>query len=426
MVRLSLLALAAVAHFSYAWLPSDGSRKLLDTRGFSLFDSQNTSTIDDSDDIGKRWWTASGKIRGVNLGSLFVFEPWIANGEWNNIGCGGQQSEFDCVMNTGQERSDAAFQKHWDTWITEGDLDEMMGYGINTIRIPLGYWLDETLVDKNSEHFPRGALKYLIRLCGWASDRGFYIILDQHGAPGAQVARNSFTGQFSQSPGFYNDYQYGRSIKFLEFLRKLAHDHSELRNVGTIQLVNEPTNWDSSVQSLRSTFYKNAYNAIRKVERDLGVTPNNYVHIQMMSSLWGSGNPVEFLDDTYFTAFDDHRYLKWANKNDVPWTHESYISTSCADNRNGDVAGPTIVGEWSISPPDEIESSDGWNRNTQKDFYRRWFAAQVLAYERSTAGWVFWTWKAQLNDYRWSYRDAVIAGVVPRDLNSIANSGVCG
>ncbi|GJC95730.1 endo-beta1,6-glucanase [Colletotrichum higginsianum] len=361
MVRLSLLALAAVAHFSYAWLPSDGSRKLLDTRGFSLFDSQNTSTIDDSDDIGKRWWTASGKIRGVNLGSLFVFEPWIANGEWNNIGCGGQQSEFDCVMNTGQERSDAAFQKHWDTWITEGDLDEMMGYGINTIRIPLGYWLDETLVDKNSEHFPR-------------------------------------------SPGFYNDYQYGRSIKFLEFLRKLAHDHSELRNVGTIQLVNEPTNWDSSVQSLRSTFYKNAYNAIRKVERDLGVTPNNYVHIQMMSSLWGSGNPVEFLDDTYFTAFDDHRYLKWANKNDVPWTHESYISTSCADNRNGDAAGPTIVGEWSISPPDEIESSDGWNRNTQKDFYRRWFAAQVLAYERSTAGWVFWTWKAQLNDYRWSYR----------------------
>lgn len=196
MVRLSLLALAAVAHLSYAWLPSDGSRKLLDTRGFSLFDSQNTSTSDDSDDIGKRWWTASGKIRGVNLGSLFVFEPWIANGEWNNIGCGGQQSEFDCVMNTGQERADAAFQKHWDTWITEGDLDEMMGYGINTIRIPLGYWLDETLVDKNSEHFPRvctsfqtsaeaganllikGALKYLIRLCGWASDRGFYIILE--------------------------------------------------------------------------------------------------------------------------------------------------------------------------------------------------------------------------------------------------------
>ncbi|KAF6845426.1 endo-beta-1,6-glucanase [Colletotrichum musicola] len=328
-------------------------------------------------------------------------------------------------MNTGQERSDAAFQKHWDTWITQDDLDEMMGYGINTIRIPLGYWLDESLVDKNSEHFPRGALKYLIRLCGWASDRGFYIILDQHGAPGAQVARNSFTGQFAPSPGFYNDYQYGRSIKFLEFLRKLAHNNNELRNVGMIELVNEPVNWDSSVQSLRSTFYKNAYNAIRKVERDIGVKANDYFHIQMMSSLWGSGNPVEFLDDKYFTAFDDHRYLKWTSKNDVPWTHESYISTSCKDNRSGDDAGPTIVGEWSISPPDEIEGSAGWNRDTQKDFYSEWFAAQVHAYERSTAGWVFWSWKTQFGDYRWSYRDAVISGVIPRDLNSIASSGVC-
>lgn len=154
MVRLSFLALAAAAQLAHAWLPNDGSKKLLDSRGFSLFDSQNT-TAEESDGVEKRWWTASGKIRGVNLGSLFVFEPWIANSEWNNIGCGGQESEFDCVMNTGQARSDAAFQKHWDTWITQGDLDEMMAYGINTIRIPLGYWIDESLVDQNSEHFPR-------------------------------------------------------------------------------------------------------------------------------------------------------------------------------------------------------------------------------------------------------------------------------
>lgn len=66
--------------------------------------------------------------------------------------------------------------------------------------------------------------------------------------------------QFANTPGFYSDYQYGRAVKFLEFLRKLAHDNKELRNVGTIELVNEPTNWDSSVQSLRSTFYKNGYN----------------------------------------------------------------------------------------------------------------------------------------------------------------------
>lgn len=33
-----------------------------------------------------------------------------------------------------------------------------------------------------------------------------------------------------------------------------------MRNVGMIELVNEPTSWDSAVPSMRSTFYKNAYN----------------------------------------------------------------------------------------------------------------------------------------------------------------------
>lgn len=100
------------------------------------------------------WLPASGKIRGVNVGTMFVFEPWMDQGEWSNMGCEGQSSEFDCVLNTGQERSDAAFQSHWESWINADDLDEMASYNLNTIRIPLGYWLKEDLVD-SSEHFPK-------------------------------------------------------------------------------------------------------------------------------------------------------------------------------------------------------------------------------------------------------------------------------
>lgn len=104
------------------------------------------------------WLPASGKIRGVNLGSLFVFEPWIDSQEWSNTGCAGQQSEFDCVMNKGQDSANKGFQGHWKRWITTSDLDEMMSYGLNTIRVPLGYWLKEDLVDK-SEHFPKVSLR---------------------------------------------------------------------------------------------------------------------------------------------------------------------------------------------------------------------------------------------------------------------------
>jgi aryl-phospho-beta-D-glucosidase BglC (GH1 family) len=267
---------------------------------------------------------------------------------------------------------------------------------------------------------PQGALKYLTRLCGWASDRGFYIIIDFHGAPGAQQPNQPFTGQYAPSVGFYNDYNYGRSVEWLKWMTDLVHTTEEFRNVGMIEVINEPLNWNDAVESLRSKFYVDAYNAIRGVEESLGIAPNDQVHIQLMSSHWGSGKPDEFLPGAHFLAFDDHRYLKWDTS--IPVNKDAFIAASCGDDRNAET--PTIIGEWSLSVPDNVEWTDEWNPNTQQDFYRRWFAAQIQAYERSL-GWVFWSWKVNLGDYRWSYKDAVAAGVISADLNSVANSQVC-
>jgi glucan endo-1,6-beta-glucosidase len=94
------------------------------------------------------------------------------------MGCKDIPSEFDCVSALGQDTADAKFDEHWREFITENDLNEMLDYGLNTIRIPVGYWMFEDLVFRDSEHFPRGAFKHLKQICGWASDRGFYIILE--------------------------------------------------------------------------------------------------------------------------------------------------------------------------------------------------------------------------------------------------------
>lgn len=143
-----LTALAALASSAHAWLPTDDSHAGLNKRDVALF------TYPLHPDSNKRWLPSSNKIRGVNLGSLFVYEPWIDSQEWANTGCEGEKSEFDCVMNKGQESADNAFQEHWKRFITQEDLDEMASYGLNTIRVPLGYWLKEDLVDA-SEHFPK-------------------------------------------------------------------------------------------------------------------------------------------------------------------------------------------------------------------------------------------------------------------------------
>ncbi|KAK3940397.1 endo-beta-1,6-glucanase [Diplogelasinospora grovesii] len=417
--------LAVLASVGHAWLPSvddhhAGARKLVDRNGFSLF---NDTTFGHE----KRWLPASGKIRGVNLGSLFVYEPWIASNTWTNtMQCtgSGYNSEFDCMTKLGAGTGDATFQKHWNTWVTAADFDEMISYGLNTVRIPLGYWMDEGIVYWDSEHFPRGGADVLRTVCGWASDRGMYIILDMHGAPGAQVAQNSFTGQFASSPGFYQDYQFNRATSFLSWLRRFVHDNNEMRNVGMIEVVNEPLqNQGSQTQYMRQTYYPAAYNAIRSTEQSLGITPNNYVHVQFMNTYWGSGNPQQYLSNNYFAAYDDHRYLKWSpDASDV--SHAGYLRVSCHDNRSGPDS-PTIVGEFSLSVPDNVQWNSDWAPSNNVAFYKQWFAAQVMSYETYAMGWVFWTWKSELGDYRWSYRDAVAAGVIPRDLNSIASSGAC-
>lgn len=140
-------------------------------------------------------WLPGHKIRGVNLGTQFIFEPWISSDAWNDIGCADENSEFDCVLKLGQDAADEAFAKHWASWTTQDDITNMVDYGLNTIRIPVGYWMLEELVYNDSEHFPRGAFPYLEEICGWASDAGLYVIMDFHGLPGAQQPEQPFTGQ---------------------------------------------------------------------------------------------------------------------------------------------------------------------------------------------------------------------------------------
>lgn len=142
-----------------------------------------------------------------------------------------------------------------------------------------------------------------------------------------------------------------------------------------------------------------------------------------MNAKWGVGDPTQYLTNNYLAAYDDHRYLKWDTS--VTVSQAGYLSASCDDDRGGNT--PTIVGEWSLSiATDHQSDSEFWPLASNLKFYQEWFAAQVQAYEKSDiSGWVFWSWKAQLDDARWSYTDAVTAGIIPKDLGSIAAMTPC-
>lgn len=89
--------------------------------------------------------------------------------------------------------------------------------------------------------------------------------------------------QYASSPGFYVDYQYERAYQFLEWMANIIHTNSNYRNVGTLEVVNEPIGQvNSQTDYMRQTYYPTAWSRIRAAEAALNVSPNDLLHIQMM------------------------------------------------------------------------------------------------------------------------------------------------
>lgn len=73
-------------------------------------------------------------------------------------------SEWSLSNSLGREKTNAAFQSHWQNWFTQGDVDMIKSYGLNTIRIPLPFWIIEQLVDTATEPYAQGGLDELVSL----------------------------------------------------------------------------------------------------------------------------------------------------------------------------------------------------------------------------------------------------------------------
>ena len=78
---------------------------------------------------------------GVNFGGWLVVENWIFPEfmDFNSI-----TDEWHLVKSMGGNTNSSAvsfMQNHWDTFITEADLDTISEFGITHVRIPVGWWI---------------------------------------------------------------------------------------------------------------------------------------------------------------------------------------------------------------------------------------------------------------------------------------------
>ncbi|KAH6915732.1 glycoside hydrolase family 5 protein [Coprinopsis sp. MPI-PUGE-AT-0042] len=225
------------------------------------------------------------KIYGVNLGSWLLIEPWMLPEEWASMGGENSCSDGECwkcikseyaLVEAYPDTADARFAKHWNTWFNQTDVDELVAAGINTVRIPLGYWIVEPLVDRKTEFYPKGGILELQRGLQQLKNAGIAVILDHHALPGVQTPNQMFAGRCTDQVEFYTPYNYRRALIWSGIMTALSHLDPAWSNVFSIHAINEVMQ-DASKTPGYGEFQRDFVQIVRAVEMGLGIfSPLDY------------------------------------------------------------------------------------------------------------------------------------------------------
>ncbi|KLO13684.1 glycoside hydrolase [Schizopora paradoxa] len=406
--------------------------------------------------------------------------------EWQNMG--GQDCS-DCstcirsewaLVKAFPDTADQLFQSHWESWFTQSDVDALQQLGLNTVRIPLGFWIVEPLVDSSSEFYAKGGIKELKRGLGQLKAAGISAILDHHAVPGVQWADNPNTGQCTSNVQFYTDANYHRALIWAAVMTALSHLDPDFGSVFAIEAVNEVI-MDASQTPGYGDYQSNFVETVRAVELSLGVqvpglqaagsTTGNATTdlLQMAQELSGSNAEISqvlsdaapmlawamsdlgltsstpsstsalytlFMDYNWQTGdksnpaaaaigpqfYDNHLYYAFGGTADA--TTDAYLTSLCTLNRvQADAESsnsPLVFGEWSLQT--EFTADDS--------FLVQFADAQKMAYSQG-AGWIYWNFKVENSSLsgdlgrQWSYYEGISRGYFTQDPSAYHDSTVC-
>ncbi|KAI0779222.1 glycoside hydrolase [Irpex lacteus] len=358
------------------------------------------------------------KQRGVNLGSWFVLERWISEAPFRSA-VGPAQSDLDVPRGPDAQQ---ILEQHWDTWITERDWTWIADKGLNSVRIPVGYYhicgADSSVLEGTDfaglEHVFRGAWQRITNALHTANRFGIGVLIDLHAAPGKQN-RDSHSGATGE-PRFFNKANMAHTIRALTLLTSHLTAFCQsfdppLPNLLGIELLNEPQQ-DPSLEQ----WYKEAIHSIRAIDPTIPI----YIGDSWMTDHY-AGYISSNASTAPFTVLDHHLYRCF--------THED-ISTPASQHAKGltdpnagtpqmlsrvaqkleAAGGALIIGEWSGA----LNPGSLHNVGDEVSARREYVQAQLALFERHCAGCFFWTYKKeQQGDKGWSLRDAARADIFP-------------
>ncbi|KAK0525057.1 hypothetical protein OC834_005301 [Tilletia horrida] len=334
----------------------------------------------------QRWdWTNKNqKAYGVNVGNWLLLERWLSE-DWFVQGCNYCGDEFHWTQAMGANAT-AALQDHYKTWFVESDLDFLQSYGVNTVRIPVGFWALIPTVS-GEPYVNAGQMDYLGQLLTWLHKRGMYAVISLHGLPGSQSGDQS-TGlkkNWGEVPGgqswFTPTNQNRSDAALLALADWVAHQGNYSTVVSAILPVNEPkqTEMDNSVnqdwQAQLVDYYERSYAVLVQHGIVMAVHPG-YYQGQQPAGWQGFMNTK----DPNMVIWETHPYPGYFP---TVYDDSQIMNTVCnlASIQN-DISVPIFFGEWSLLSG---VTSPGW--------VQTYFKAQIQAYNQGAGG-TLWNWKA--------------------------------
>ncbi|KAJ1961664.1 Glucan 1,3-beta-glucosidase 3 [Dipsacomyces acuminosporus] len=350
------------------------------------------------------------KMYGVNLGSFFCLEPWMATeiyrpfaDEANRRSTKCPESEGDLVDAMGGKAKEL-MEQHWRDWIQRADFARMASIGINTVRLPVGWWVlgrgyTQGLYDKHADVYTN-CLFYIARAVRWAAEFDVGVLIDIHAVPGGQN-KDSHSG-ITGAPLFYSNP--ACQDLAIECYKAFTELFADITNIVGLQIINEPIDdpglWD---------FYTRALKEIRSRSASLPV---------YIGDAWNPDRYVEFAkqsrDRLGFIVLDMHKYWVFrpeGQQHKVPeltrelWEDERPRLEKLWWEANGNI----VVGEYSA-----VLASRSYEGEDPAKCMGAFVRQQMEVFDRVSAGTFYWTWRLQHDSWFWSFQYSLDQGIVPR------------
>ncbi|KAJ2802047.1 Glucan 1,3-beta-glucosidase 3 [Coemansia guatemalensis] len=343
------------------------------------------------------------KMQGVNLGSLFCLEPWISTELYKDYQDQAPEAEGDLLECMGRESCGSLMEAHWDSWLQREDFEKMASIGINTVRLPVGYWVLGTGYASGKyrryAHAYNRALHFIGRLVAWAAEFDIGVLIDVHALPGGQ--NNDSHSGVTGPPLFYESTECQELA--LKVLATFASLFGDITNIAGLQIINEPLDHPQL-----EPFYERALELIRSHSAALPVYIGDAWNLSKYATI-----TKQLCTRFGFVVLDTHRY--WVFRPEEQQHRVDQLTQELWKNEvpelasaSAEAGGNMIIGEYS-----SVLANRSFDGEDPAECMGKFACEQLKAFDQTAAGCFYWTWRLQHDSWFWSMQYAINTSAMP-------------